>query len=46
MVYASDVNIIGESVYNIEKIPEALLVASKEIVLEVSADKLSTCSCR
>jgi hypothetical protein len=30
---------MGESVHIIEKIPEALFVASKEIVLEVYTDK-------
>ena len=39
MVYADDVNIMGESVHTIRKSIEALLVASKEIGLEVNADK-------
>ena len=39
MFYAYDVYIIDGSVYIIEKNPEALVVASKEIVLEVNADK-------
>ena len=38
MVYADDI-ILGRSVRNIEKNTEALLVASKEIGLEVNADK-------
>jgi len=38
MAYAEDVNIIGERLRIIEKIPEALVVARKEIVLEVNAD--------
>ena len=39
MVYTNDVNIIGESVHIIQKRPEDLLVASKEIVLKVTANK-------
>jgi len=45
MVCTNDVNIMGDSVHIIEKKPEYLLVPSKEIVLKVTADKLSTCSC-
>jgi hypothetical protein len=39
MVYAYDVDIMGRSVYTTEKNKETLLVASKEIVLEVNVDK-------
>ena len=39
LVYADDVNISRGSVRNIEKNAEALVVASKEIGLEVNADK-------
>jgi hypothetical protein len=39
MDYADDVNIMGEVVHSIQKITEGLLVASKEIVLEVNIDK-------
>jgi len=39
LVYAGDVNILGGSVHTIKKSTEALLVHSKEIGLEVSADK-------
>jgi len=39
MVYANDLNIMGGSVHIIEITPEALLVASKENVLKVIADK-------
>ena len=38
-VYADDVNILGESVHTINENAEALLVASKEVGLEVNADK-------
>jgi len=39
LVYADDVNILGGSVRTIMKNTEALVVASKEIGLEVIADK-------
>jgi hypothetical protein len=39
LVYADDVNILGRSVHTIEKNTEALVVASKEIGLEVNSDK-------
>ena len=39
VVYAGDVNILGGSVYSIEKNTEALVIASKEIGLEVNTDK-------
>jgi hypothetical protein len=39
LVYASDVNILGGSVNTIKKNTDALVVASKEIGLEVHADK-------
>jgi hypothetical protein len=38
-VYADDVNILGGSVHAIKKKTEALVVASKEIGLEVNAEK-------
>jgi len=37
--YAGDVNILGESVHTVKENAETLVVASKEIVLEVNADK-------
>jgi len=37
LVYADDVNTLGGSVYTVKKQGEALLVASKEIGLEVNA---------
>ena len=43
-VYA-DVNILGGSVHTVKENAEALIVASKEIGLEVNADKLSSWSC-
>ena len=39
LVYAEEVNILGGSVHTIKENAEALIVASKEIGLEVSADK-------
>jgi len=38
LVYADDVNILGGSVHTINKNAEALIVASKEIGLEVYTD--------
>jgi len=45
LVYADDGNILGGSVHTIKKIAKALVVASKEIGLEVMLIKLSTWSC-
>jgi hypothetical protein len=39
LVYADDVNILGRSIYTIKKYRGAILVAIKEIGLEVNADK-------
>ena len=39
LVYADDVNILGRSILTIKKRAEASVVASKEIGLEVNADK-------
>ena len=39
LVHADDVNILGGSVHTIKKKAEALVVSSKEIGLEVNADK-------
>ena len=39
LVYADNVHIMGTSVHAIKKSTEALLVTSKEIRLEVNADK-------
>jgi hypothetical protein len=38
-VYAHDVNILGGSIHTVRKNTEVLLIASKEIGLEVNADK-------
>jgi len=39
LVYADDVNILGGSVHTVKENAEALVVATREIGLEVSADK-------
>ena len=45
LVYADDVNIMGGSIHTIKKNTDALVAASKEMGLEVNADKISTWSC-
>ena len=40
VVYADDVNILGGGAHAVKENAEALLVATKEIGLEVSADKI------
>jgi hypothetical protein len=39
LVYADDVNILGESIHTIRKNTEALFITTKEIGLEVNAEK-------
>jgi hypothetical protein len=39
LVYADDVNMLGGSINSMKKNAEALVVASKEICLEVNAEK-------
>jgi hypothetical protein len=39
LVYADDVNLLGEKIYVLKKNAEALLDASKEIGLEVNSEK-------
>ena len=39
LAYADDVNILGGSVHTLKENSEALVVATKEIGLEVNADK-------
>ena len=39
LVYVDDINILGGSVHAVKEHAEALVVASKEIGLEVNADK-------
>ena len=41
LAYADDVNILGESIHTVKGNAEALVVATKEIGLEVNADKKS-----
>jgi len=45
LAYADDVNILGGSVHTVKKNAEALVVATKEIGLEVNAEKRSTWLC-
>jgi hypothetical protein len=40
LVYADDVNILGGSIHSIKKNAEDLTIASKEIGLEVNAEKI------
>jgi hypothetical protein len=42
LVFADDVNILGENAYTVKKNVETLIVTSKEIGLEVNADKTRT----
>jgi hypothetical protein len=44
LVYADDINILGGSIHTKKKNREALVLASKEIGLEVNADKTNTWS--
>ena len=39
LAYADDINILGGSAHTVKENAEALLVATKEIGLEVNADK-------
>jgi len=39
LVYADDVNMLGGSVHTVKENAEALVLVSKEIGLEVNADK-------
>ena len=39
LVYVADVNILAGSIHTVKKNTEALLVASKEVQLEVNGDK-------
>jgi hypothetical protein len=44
-VYADDINILGGSVHTVKKKADDLAVASKEIGLEVNADKNKYMNC-
>jgi hypothetical protein len=45
LVYADDVNLLGDNIGAINKNTETLIGASKEVGLEVNAEKISICCC-
>ena len=45
LAYVADVNILGGNIRTLKENAEALVAATREIGLEVSADKTSTWSC-
>jgi hypothetical protein len=45
LVYADDVNLLGDNIDTIKKNSQTLIDASKKVGLEVNAEKLSTCCC-
>jgi hypothetical protein len=45
LVYADDVNLLGDNIDTIKKNMETLIDASKEVGLEVNTEKLSICCC-
>ena len=46
LAYADDVNILGGSIHNVKENAEALVAATRETGLEVSADHVSRSECR
>ena len=45
LAYAGDVNILGGNIHTLKENAQALVAATRETGLEVSADKISTWSC-
>jgi hypothetical protein len=45
LVYADDVNLLGDNTDTIEKNTQTLTDASKESCLEVNTEKLNICCC-
>jgi hypothetical protein len=45
LVYADDVNLLGDNIDTIKRDTQNLIDASKEIGLEVNIDKTSICCC-
>jgi hypothetical protein len=43
LVYADDVNLLGDNIDTIKKNMETLIDASKDVGLEVNTEKLSIC---
>jgi hypothetical protein len=43
LVYADDVNLLGDNTDNIKKNTETLIDVSKEVGLEINVEKLSIC---
>jgi hypothetical protein len=45
LVFADDVDLLGNNVGTLKKTPETLNDASKEVGLEINAEKISICFC-
>jgi hypothetical protein len=45
LVYADDVNLLGDNIGIIKRNTQTLIDASKEVGLEENTSKLSTCCC-